>query len=192
MSNTFSQTMSKEKRFCIYAIRGKLCDRDTCPYIHDINDIQREYCPFLKCRLVDIDCPGWYVNVCSRNVCKFWHEQETPESYLRRIYEKYDFIKRIHSKFLNKNSNEPLESISGKLCPKFLKGVDCEKKNKCIFRHSIEDMQKTPCPNADLCQNTEFHKDSKLYFNIGEKVCRGWHPEETSENYLSRLRCKLI
>jgi hypothetical protein len=115
--------------------------------------------------------------------CNAWKEAN-PKIYIHPTQEHQDLPTPVHKPVSKAVEVLPEQRNKTKMCDSISTGNPCRHSATCRFAHSVDELNITPCHHGDRCLFIKVRNG--VFENSNGKFCRGIHPEESRENYLSR------
>jgi hypothetical protein len=116
--------------------------------------------------------------------CNAWKEAN-PKIYIHPTQEYENIPTPVHKPVVSKAVEAlPEQRNKTKMCDSITTGNPCRHAESCRFAHSVNELNITPCNHGEKCLFVKFRNG--VFENSNGKFCRGIHPEESRENYLSR------
>lgn len=84
------------------------------------------------------------------------------------------------------SAQKPKADEFTRMCNSVLDGTQCKYGKKCFFAHTLAQLVKVPCTFGSGCRNVRTGANGK-YMNKGDRICKFWHPNETTSSYKDRL-----
>jgi hypothetical protein len=114
-----------------------------------------------------------YGSGCRNSKCPFSHGVKSHE------------VKSHEVKVQATQSQTPLKTI---LCKSVLEGKDCRYGSRCSFAHSVKELAQKPCSYGDKCCWVCCNENSYNNSKPEQRICNYFHPNETGDNYIARMR----
>ena len=165
---------------CSNILQGNECPyKNKCKYAHYKEEWEVKKCHHgVRCnRVTGEKCK----NVDSNNVCFYRHPHEDEDAFMKRL--------RIDTSTFRKPSNEELNKSKHftKMCDSYFLEVSCNKsEGECTYAHTIDQLIVNKCMFKESCNHVIISDDGS-YTTSGVIVCMFLHPDETMDNYISRV-----
>ena len=165
---------------CSNIMQGNECPYgNKCKYAHFKDEWDVKNCHHgVRCnRVTGEKCK----NVDSSNVCFYRHPHEDETAFMKRL--------RIDTSKFKKPSDEELIKSKHftKMCDSYFLEVPCNKsEGHCTYAHTIEQLIVGKCMFKESCNHVLTGEDG-MYSTSGIIVCMFLHPDETMDNYISRV-----
>jgi hypothetical protein len=178
--------------FCITALKDRRCNRgDDCIFAHSYRDLIKVPCELgAECKYINKIFDEVYENVEEKNICRFWHTNESPQSYFTRMYVVTGIVDSIDEKIWLKPDYKPNKPVRTVICNSITRGKKCLYGKNCNFAHSVDSIEeKNICQYGKYCSKIFYDQHKNVYGNVIAKnrVCSFWHPNESKENYATRI-----
>lgn len=165
---------------CSNILQGNECAyKHKCKYAHYKEEWEIKNCHHgVRCnRVTGEKCK----NVDSNNVCFYLHPHEDEDAFMKRLKIDTSVFKKPSDEELNKSKHFT------KMCDSYFLEVPCNKsKGECTYAHTIEQLVLNKCMFKESCNHVVISDDG-AYSTSGVVVCMFLHPDETMDNYISRV-----
>jgi hypothetical protein len=94
-------------------------------------------------------------------------------------------------KKITAKQNVHIDTMKSRLCVSFVKQISCPNEkagNKCNFAHNLDELSLIQCRKSSKCDLVLHNLLTGTYKNTERKICEFLHPNESLENYVSRIK----
>jgi hypothetical protein len=113
-----------------------------------------------------------------------------PSFISKREVEREEGLRAQAFEVLSDKENLETKLFKTKMCLSVEKGIECPHGNKCRFAHILDELTPNNCLFKNQCRLVYTNTKGFLVNVKGGKKCEYIHPEETKENFSSRVGIK--